>query len=84
MDEALIAFLRVRLEEVEDNDDPGQRVLHDIDAQRLIVSAFEAALVDDSPTRALLPGLRLAVRLLATVFAAHPSFRNEWRPSLVG
>lgn len=50
-------------------DDPGQRVLHDIDAQRLIPGAFEAALVDDSPTRALLPGLRLSVRLLATVFA---------------
>ena len=38
MDEALIAFLRVRLEEVEDNDDPGQLVLHDIDAQPLILS----------------------------------------------
>jgi hypothetical protein len=72
MDETLIAFLRVRLEEVEDNDDPGQRVLHDIDAQRLILDAFEAALVDDSPTRALLPGLRLAIRLLATGVRCSP------------
>jgi len=78
MDEALIAFLRVRLEEVEDSDDPCQRVLHDLDAQRLILDAFEAALVDDSPDRAFLPGLRYAVRMLATVFAGHPAYRDEW------
>jgi hypothetical protein len=50
----------------------------------LILDAFEAALVDDSATRAQLPGLRLAVRLLGTVFAGHPSYRDEWRPALVG
>jgi len=53
-------------------------VLHDLDAQRLILDAFEAALVDDSPDRAFLPGLRYAVRMLATVFAGHPAYRDEW------
>lgn len=80
MDEALIAFMRVRLEEFEDSDDPCQRALHDIDAQRLILDAFEAALSDDSPNRALPPGLRYTVRMLGTVFAGHPAYRSEWRP----
>lgn len=52
MDADLIAFVRVRLEEVEDNDDLCQRVLHDVDAQRLVVDAFAEAIAAIRTTEA--------------------------------
>lgn len=54
------------------------RVLAECEAKRRIVETFEgddADLYDDS-----WKGADMCARILATVYADHPDYREEWRP----
>ncbi len=67
-----------------------KRVLADVEAKRQIIDAWENHLAsvehnkDDYDhqqyARDAASGLEIAVRALAAVYAAHPDFRDEWRP----
>ena len=67
------------------------RVLRDIEAKRRLVEEFaQAGSVPDTPERradrhwqgdfGYLQGLARAVHLLASVYADHPDYREEWAP----
>lgn len=53
------------------------KVLAECEAKRRIIDCLEAAQRDRG---ADLPGLILSARFLATVYADHRDFRDEWRP----
>jgi hypothetical protein len=52
------------------------RILAEIEAKRALVDEFERC----GPNTQGYSGLRFAVRVLATVYADHPDYREEWRP----
>ncbi len=57
------------------------RVLADVAAKRAIITAFEQRDEPEHPIiNAHATGLLIAVRHLATVYAAHPDYREEWKP----
>lgn len=61
-------------------------VLADVAAKRALLDQLGDAEIYAAPSYAALrdvgraDGLRLAVRLLAAVYAGHPDYRQEWRP----
>jgi hypothetical protein len=53
-------------------------VVADVEAKRAIVDAYEGALGTEGPS-AYREGPRTALRLLASVYANHADYREEWR-----
>lgn len=52
------------------------RVLAEIEAKRALVDEFERC----GPNTEGYSGLRFAVAVIATVYADHPDYREEWKP----
>ncbi|MEV6879124.1 DUF6221 family protein [Amycolatopsis sp. NPDC051128] len=84
--EALVLFLRARLDEAEGwaydarhdyyHDDCGRRLSTDIQVKRRILDLVTYASGGDGYTEAY----RDVVRLLGMEYAEHPDYREEWRP----
>ncbi|MEA5366085.1 DUF6221 family protein [Amycolatopsis sp., V23-08] len=85
----LVAFLRARLDEREagrrDSGEP-DFALADVAAKREIINQYEATAreaVEDPNNDEVVHcarGLRYAVELLASPFAGHPDYREDFRP----
>lgn len=67
--------------------DRSARVLAEVQAKRQILIAFEAAFTADvrgavgvGAQDGLISGLTEAVKQLASVYADHPDYREEWKP----
>ena len=63
------------------------RVLAEVEAKRAILTALDAATTDSvggavgvDAQDGLVSGLHYAARQLASVYASHPDYRDEWRP----
>ncbi|MFJ8627861.1 DUF6221 family protein [Kitasatospora sp. NPDC093550] len=56
------------------------RVMAEVDAKRAIVDAYDRSPGNDGTTVACHEGLHTAVLLLASVYADHADYRDEWRP----
>ena len=86
MTDDLVAFLRARLD-----DDQGyavafgkKQLLRDVEAKRRIIAIYEEAVPQYQAHRdwpaGELDGLRTAIACLATAYADHPDYREEWKP----
>ncbi|MFF4433630.1 DUF6221 family protein, partial [Streptomyces sp. NPDC001513] len=56
------------------------RVMTEVDAKRAIVDAYDGSPGSDDATATSHEGLHTAVLLLASVYADHADYREEWRP----
>ncbi|MFJ9456888.1 DUF6221 family protein [Kitasatospora sp. NPDC101447] len=56
------------------------RVMAEVDAKRAVVDAHDRPPGNDNAPAAFRDGLRTAVLLLASVYADHADYREEWRP----